>query len=59
MRGVSFLETGDKIHYFFENDAFDKDNNLCVDESVALNKIGHAQHDLDPFFERFCHQDVF
>lgn len=51
MRGLGFLETGDKIHYFFENDAFNDKNELQCDESVALNKIGHAQHDLDGFFE--------
>ena len=36
-----FLESGGDIRFFFEEEAPD-----------ALNKIGHALHDLDPVFER-------
>lgn len=38
-----FLTSGDKIRFFFEEDG------------AALNKIGHALHDLDPVFEAFSH----
>ena len=50
----SYFETsGDKIRYFFEEDAFDGDGRLRVPRQRAINKIGHALHDLDPVFERF------
>ncbi|EFA79185.1 hypothetical protein PPL_08011 [Heterostelium album PN500] len=53
-----FLESGDKICYFFEPDAI-KDKKLVVDKGVALNKIGHALHDLNPVFEKFSyHQRI-
>ena len=49
-----FRESGDTIRFFFEKDAFDSDGNLTTDKHRALNKIGHALHDLDPVFGRFC-----
>ncbi len=42
-----FLESGDKIRGFFE------------DSGDQLNKIGHAMHDLDPVFDRFCRETGF
>jgi len=45
-----FLESGDKISFFFEKDAFDSEGNLKNDLFHSLNKIGHALHDLDPVF---------
>ncbi|MFN7274854.1 MAG: phytanoyl-CoA dioxygenase family protein [Bacteroidota bacterium] len=48
-----FLNSGDKIAFFFEKDAFDKEGNLNRDVFHALNKVGHALHDLDPVFSRF------
>jgi phytanoyl-CoA hydroxylase len=48
-----FLESGDKISFFFEKDAFDADGNLKGDLFHSLNKIGHALHDLDPVFNDF------
>jgi len=42
MRGEDFLKTGDIIHYFFENDAFDENKKLKLDPTKSLNKIGHA-----------------
>lgn len=48
-----FLTSGDKIRFFFEEDAFDKDGNLRQTKERSINKIGHALHDLDPAFDRF------
>lgn len=47
-----FLESVDKIRFFYEEGAFDKDNKLVVDKQLALNKVGHALHFLDADFRR-------
>ena len=48
-----FLESGDKIRFFFEEDAFLPDGTLKQSKQRSINKIGHALHDLDPAFNRF------
>lgn len=48
-----FEESGDKIRFFFEHDAFDEEGNLRQPKADSLNKMGHAMHDLDPVFDRF------
>jgi phytanoyl-CoA hydroxylase len=48
-----FLGSGDKIRFFFESLAFGPDGALAVEKERAINKIGHALHDLDPLFDRF------
>lgn len=48
-----FLESGDKIRCFFEEEAFDASGALRQPKQLSINKIGHAMHDLDPVFERF------
>lgn len=48
-----FLDSGDKISFFFEKDAFDEKGELKNDLFRSLNKIGHALHDLDPVFDAF------
>ena len=48
-----FLESGDKIRCFFEEEAFDENGDLRQAKSKSINKIGHAMHDLDPVFEQF------
>lgn len=48
-----FLASGGRVDCFFEDEAFDAEGNLIVDKRAALNKIGHAQHDLDPVFDAF------
>jgi phytanoyl-CoA hydroxylase len=48
-----FLTSGDKIRFFFEENAFNKDGTLRYEKEKSINKIGHALHDLDPVFDRF------
>jgi len=48
-----FLTSGDKIRFFFEENAFNSDGTLKYEKEKSINKIGHALHDLDPVFDRF------
>ena len=48
-----FLASGDRISFFFEEKAFGPDGSLQQPKSLSINKIGHAQHDLDPVFREF------
>lgn len=48
-----FLNSGDKIRFFFEEDAFLPDGTLKQSKEQSINKIGHALHDLDPIFGEF------
>jgi phytanoyl-CoA hydroxylase len=48
-----FLSSGDKVRFFFEENAFRPDGSLRQDKALSINKMGHAMHDLDPVFERF------
>jgi phytanoyl-CoA hydroxylase len=48
-----FIESGDKIRFFLEEDAFDESGRLRQSKADSLNKIGHAMHDLDPVFDQF------
>ncbi|HKE05907.1 MAG TPA: phytanoyl-CoA dioxygenase family protein, partial [Blastocatellia bacterium] len=48
-----FLDSGDKVRFFFEEDAFSPDGGLRYDKGRSINKIGHALHDLDPVFDAF------
>jgi phytanoyl-CoA hydroxylase len=48
-----FIESGDKIRFFLEADAFDESGRLRYAKEDSLNKMGHAMHDLDPVFDEF------
>lgn len=45
-----FLSSGDKVRYFFEPGALDARGHLVVPKELAVNKIGHALHELIPSF---------
>ncbi|TFY66842.1 hypothetical protein EVG20_g4252 [Dentipellis fragilis] len=46
------LEDHPLIRYFLETDAVDKDGKLNREKEKAVNKIGHALHELDPVFRK-------
>lgn len=46
-----FLTSGDKVRFFFEEDAFDQEGNLTKPKQRAINKIGHYLHELNPSFK--------
>jgi len=52
-RDEYFKSSGDKIRCFLEDEALDSRGELVADKRGAVNKIGHAMHDLDPVFEGF------
>ncbi len=55
-RDEYFFNSAEAIHCFLEAGALDEEGQLNRDKSIAVNKIGHALHDLDPAFGHFCRQ---
>ena len=52
-----FLESGDKIRFFFEEKAKLDKENVKTNKQYIINKIGHALHDLDEKFIQFSKND--
>lgn len=48
-----FLDSGDKVHFFYEEGAFNENGDLLTNQELCINKIGHALHDKDPLFYCF------
>ncbi|GAB4820617.1 hypothetical protein N2152v2_007663 [Parachlorella kessleri] len=48
-----FLDSANNVSFFFEEKAFDGEGKLVKPKAQAINKIGHAMHDLDPVFRSF------
>lgn len=53
-----FTDSAERIHCFLEEHALDGEGRLTQPKNLAINKIGHALHDLDPAFDAFCRQPV-
>jgi phytanoyl-CoA hydroxylase len=58
-RDKYFFDSAENIHCFLEEEALDADGKLAKPTRLAINKIGHAMHDLDPVFKSFCQLPLF
>jgi phytanoyl-CoA hydroxylase len=54
-----FFDSAQNVHCFLEEGALDPAGELLKPARLAINKIGHAMHDLHPVFKDFCRQPVF
>lgn len=52
---AALLASAEAVHCFYEEEAFDAQGHLLRPRAQAINKIGHALHDLDPVFDAFSH----
>jgi phytanoyl-CoA hydroxylase len=52
-----FLESGDKIRFFWEPKARKEDGSFSQRPQDCINKIGHALHDLDPDFQQVSYEE--
>src|SRR4051812_46337008 len=53
-----FLDSDNKISFFFESDAFKANGELKQPKHLSINKIGHALHKLNPIFNAFSDNDA-
>jgi len=52
-----FLESGHQVSCFFEPEAIDEKGQLKIDKHLAINKIGHAMHDLNPVWKQISYKE--
>lgn len=52
-----FLASANTIGFFYEPGALGPHGEPCVPKAQAINKMGHALHDLDPVFDAFSRTD--
>ncbi len=57
-RDKYFMDSSEAVHCFLEEEALDAAGNLTQPRERAINKIGHALHDLVPEFTEFCRQPI-
>jgi phytanoyl-CoA hydroxylase len=58
-RDEAFLASAEGVHCFLEEDALDAAGALRCPPRLAINKIGHALHDLVPEVRSFCRRPLF
>ena len=54
-----FMDSAHQVSCFLEAGAVNDQGQLIKPKSRAINKIGHALHDLDPVFSPFSRQDNY
>ena len=52
-----FTNSATEISFFLEEEAVDDAGNLIKQKQRAVNKIGHALHELDPVFANFSYSN--
>ena len=58
-RDKYFIDSAEAVHCFLEEHALDESGELNRPKDRAINKIGHAMHDLVPAFTDFCRLPIF
>jgi len=58
-RDTYFIDSAEAVHCFLEEHALTESGELNRPKDRAINKIGHAMHDLVPEFADFCRLPVF
>lgn len=48
-----FMESAEKVSFFFEEEAFDVSGNLKQSLALSINKVGHGLHSQDDVFRDF------
>lgn len=48
-----FLDSSNKVSFFFEPKAFDAHNQLVKPKAEAINKIGHGLHEVDQLYRKY------
>jgi phytanoyl-CoA hydroxylase len=58
-RDEAFFASAEGLHCFLEEGALDAAGNLRCPPHLAINKLGHALHDLVPEYTAFCRLPCF